>query len=300
MQDEDSAPPNAGDGKLLGRALGPAADGFGKAIAPLGAEAGAATLKAGRFLISTVGDAVLGMGRAWDWLAEALGSRLKGVPEEKIVSPDARIAIPAMQALVYSMEEETIREMFANLLAASMIDDQAGSVHPAFIEIVKQMTAADAAVLQLLSKENHNELQANLGTPLRHSIVAESYTFHVNFYTDPNPAVSVENLERLGLIELRTGAHLGESHEKAESRFLAAIKSQADIVAHHILMSSDETSPRELYCTKRGINVTAMGRKFLSIAMTEKRSPQPAGSRPQDGGDEDQREPGDHDERRGA
>ena len=46
--------------------------------------------------------------------------RLVGIAEGKIVPPNPRIAVPAMQALVYSVGEEHIRDMFANLLAADM------------------------------------------------------------------------------------------------------------------------------------------------------------------------------------
>jgi hypothetical protein len=73
-----------------------------------------------------------------------MDQRLKGVPREKIVPPEPRIAVPALQALTYSLDDKLIRDMFANLLAADMNVDTKRDAHPAFVEIIKEMTPAEA------------------------------------------------------------------------------------------------------------------------------------------------------------
>ena len=52
-----------------------------------------------------------------------------------------------MQALTYSLDEEHIREMFANLLAADMNADTKKGAHPAFVEFIKDMTPIEAKLL---------------------------------------------------------------------------------------------------------------------------------------------------------
>src|SRR4051812_38379250 len=108
---------------LAGRAFGPAADAFGKELVPLGREAGTLTAKIGGHLLSSLNGVVYGVDHVAVWLRDAVTRRLEKTSQDKIVKPDARIVIPLTQALVYSMEEERIREMFANLLAANMHAD---------------------------------------------------------------------------------------------------------------------------------------------------------------------------------
>lgn len=71
----------------------------------------------------------------------------KKIPKEKIKEPDVAIAVPAIEALRYTAKEEVVREFFVNLLGASMNSDTTSLVHPAFVEIVKQLSVSDAKCL---------------------------------------------------------------------------------------------------------------------------------------------------------
>jgi hypothetical protein len=98
-------------------------------------------------LLRPIRGLVGGLDRIGKWLEEAITKKLKDTPEAKIVEPNPRVAVPAVQALLYSMDDEFIREMFANLLAADMDADRKDGVHPAFVELIKEMTPEDAKVL---------------------------------------------------------------------------------------------------------------------------------------------------------
>jgi hypothetical protein len=100
-------------GKLSERAFGPLVDNFGKEIAPLGMEAGAIAVTVGRMRHKPLQKMVTGLPAIGNWLRAAIAARLKNVPNEKIVEPNPRIAVPAVQSLVYSMDDEYIKEMFA-------------------------------------------------------------------------------------------------------------------------------------------------------------------------------------------
>jgi len=140
--------------QLKGKALGPAAESFGKEIAPLGQKFGALTNRVGDLLVRQLNHVVYGLEKTSAWIENAVAERLRGVPAEDIIEPNPRIAAPALQALTYSIGDETIREMFANLLAADMNAKTKSKAHPAFVEMIKELTPSDAHVLKLLQKQS--------------------------------------------------------------------------------------------------------------------------------------------------
>ena len=77
-----------------------------------------------------------------------LEEKLKNVPEEKIVEPEPYVAVPAIQQLSYSIDNPDLREMYANLLAASMNADTKWNVHPSFVDIIRQLTPDEAKLLK--------------------------------------------------------------------------------------------------------------------------------------------------------
>jgi hypothetical protein len=77
-----------------------------------------------------------------------LEKKLENISEEKIVAPPSYIAVPALQAISYSADSQALRELFANLLATSMNVDTRTNAHPAFIEIIKQLSPMEAKILK--------------------------------------------------------------------------------------------------------------------------------------------------------
>jgi hypothetical protein len=96
-------------------------------------------------------------GFLWGWeqieqiLIEGLEKRLKSRPEENMKTPDPEIAVPLIQTLSYTAQNETLREMYLNLLANSMDKSQDKNVHPSFVEIIRQMNTLDARLFEVLS-----------------------------------------------------------------------------------------------------------------------------------------------------
>jgi hypothetical protein len=52
-----------------------------------------------------------------------------------------------MQGLAFSHDEQALRDMYLNLLATAMNRRDAESAHPAYVEIIKQLTAEEAQTL---------------------------------------------------------------------------------------------------------------------------------------------------------
>jgi len=94
----------------------------------------------------------------WWWekieevVTEWVNERLKKTPEQNRKSPDPEIAVPIMQALTYTVQNETLREMYLNLLANAMDKTKDSVTHPSFVNLIKQMSSLDAKVFEKLSK----------------------------------------------------------------------------------------------------------------------------------------------------
>lgn len=96
---------------------------------------------------------VWGIDRVRDWLSVALLQRLASVPPENIQPPNPNVAGQAMLQLSFCADEEHLRELYANLLAAAMNKSTASAVHPAFVHVIQQLSSDEALLLQLVSRE---------------------------------------------------------------------------------------------------------------------------------------------------
>lgn len=88
---------------------------------------------------------------AIDETKKLLEKKLENVDPDKIVEPEAYVAVPAIQAISYSMNSEELRNLYANLLAKAMNSDTKDRVHPACVNIISQITPLDAKILQYIS-----------------------------------------------------------------------------------------------------------------------------------------------------
>jgi hypothetical protein len=264
--------PRSGKGTVAQRALGPAAEKFGREITPLGKEAGEVSVKVGLILLSAIKGMVWGLDRIGVWLGAAISARLKDTPEEKIVEPNPRIAVPAVQALLYSMQDKFIREMFANLIAADMNADKKGGVHPAFVELIKEMTPEDARVFS--SVVARSQIRFRIGVRRnKWQHLDTNFSFDVLEMDRSAIDVSVRNLVRLGLIELREFEW--PSNEEYEQREQAARDPFEKMVQGVAIVPADwpeaikalMSSGSEVEVVRSGIYVSGFGVDFWNVCM---------------------------------
>jgi hypothetical protein len=104
-----------------------------------------------KLLLSPVRGMCWGFEQIEKVVTEELENRLNKIPEENHKTPDPEIAVPLMQALQYTAQNETLREMYLNLLANAMDSSKDKDVHPSFVELIKQMNSLDAKVFEKLS-----------------------------------------------------------------------------------------------------------------------------------------------------
>lgn len=92
--------------------------------------------------------------------AETVREKLQVIPTEKLTEPEPYVAIPAMQQLSYCVNNDELRDLYANLLVSSMNTDKKWQVHPAFVDIIKQLTPDEAKFIKTLmpNVSNNNPL----------------------------------------------------------------------------------------------------------------------------------------------
>lgn len=143
--------------------------------------------------IKTIGEAINAAlfpirGVVWSYeqieklIKKKLAEKLKGIDPEQIQQPPINVAGPALEALRFVGDEPSLQEMFANLLASSMDKGANRKVHPAFVEIIKQLSPIEAQLLMYVNKK----------------------------YNLNDPKISVKFTYR----DLRTGSEQTEEYEK--------------------------------------------------------------------------------------
>lgn len=145
-----------------------------------------------------------------------LAKKLEHVGEDKIVTPEPYVAVPAIQGISYSMDSEELRNLYANLLAKAMNSDTKDMVHPCFVEIIKQMSPIDALVLNEIACSNYFPVvslsikeyeSSDLNLIKKMQGIIRSYSYpnitYISFASYESVLVSLDNLLRLKLTEER-------------------------------------------------------------------------------------------------
>lgn len=149
--------------------------------------------------------------------AEAIEEKVKQIPEEKIVEPESYIAIPAIQQISYCQNNADLRNLYANLLVSSMNSDKKWLVHPAFVDIIKQLTPDEARIINCVGSFKNNFLPLiDVKGVLKgnnskgHQLLVTNFTtlgFDV-IENKENICSYVDNLVRLNLFEIPPTYHL--------------------------------------------------------------------------------------------
>lgn len=84
-------------------------------------------------------------------ISKRVADKLSGLSEEQIAEPEPYVIVPALQLASYCMTNEDLAEVIAKLIASSMTIGRKEYVHPAFVEIIRQLSPLDAKLMQFNS-----------------------------------------------------------------------------------------------------------------------------------------------------
>lgn len=85
-----------------------------------------------------------------DRFRDFIDRSVRKVPEDRRIQPAPQIAGPVLEGIRYEPEGTPIDEMFANLLANSMDQQNHGKAHPAYPNLIKQLAADEAIFLAVI------------------------------------------------------------------------------------------------------------------------------------------------------
>lgn len=190
-----------------------------------------------------------------------LEENLKNVDPERIVPPEPYVAIPAIQAISYSMDSDELRKMYANLLSKSIYYNTKNDVHPAFVEIIKNLSPLDCKVFEYIMKKDTSEIgyyEMRIGIPGSTSYhVAFPYITEIVFSSYDKIASSIDNLARNNLL-------LPEDFHYTDDDIYVPIRNTS---LYQSLVKSFENTPnnQELRPYKKAIKSTSLGKAFYNI-----------------------------------
>lgn len=186
-----------------------------------------------------------------------LTDKILEIPKENIQEPKESIIGPALEASKHHFDEKEIREMFANLIASSMDSTYNGLVQHSFVEIIKQLSPHDAKLFQ-----NFSEIEALVSlikttTEGHINSITKNLYFNQTFPDFTLNEISIDNLSRLGLINIKDDAHL-----TANSRYEHYNKIAPTY-------SSFEVPNDSKCCIKKYLEITSLGKAFKKVCIKD-------------------------------
>ncbi|NMA65599.1 MAG: DUF4393 domain-containing protein [Clostridiaceae bacterium] len=217
-----------------------------------------------------------------------LASKLKNINPKSIVPPEQHVFIPALQAISYCMDNEELKNMFANLLAKSMIKEYTNYVHPSFVEIIKQMSPLDAQNLKLFKDKGslpicdyvllRNKTQEEFENALEEedmpalfetdglTVKSSVFMANKNESNQNNSALSISSLLRLGLLEKAKDSVFPTKVLNKDILNYQSFKEEFDTLKTRYLT---EEPNFKLNVIVSSLNLTEIGQKFIEICLTD-------------------------------
>lgn len=271
MSDDDTT----GKGQVL-------VDLYRDLVHPSAVEVGKSLGGAVRTILRPANFVVWSVDQVFDFAAHAVQETLKrrNVPAARVIEPAIEVAGPVLNALRLPQQDETLRNMFVNLLATAMDSESAPLAHPAFAQIIQQLTPDEARIVLLFSQRHRHPLvlvEAHLGRQEGRLIVFTNLTLMPFTAECRHPGLGpayIDNICRLGLAEIPAIGHL--SAQDSYDALLAHV-SVADAITYVANSDGDRNetsllvSPRVCLQTygytpvveKKFLEVTEFGKQFV-------------------------------------
>jgi len=164
------------------------------------------------------------------YIGHELGKRFEHVPEEDIEEPDPSVAGPAAEGMQHNLHRKEIRELYLNLLAASMDKSSALAAHPSYAYIIRQISPDEAKILEYTSGEeveSYPIAEVRLKRKQVYKSLVQDYSLLPRQAGCNHPALTVNyinNLERLGIIQINRHSELAEERVYEELEIAARRK----------------------------------------------------------------------------
>lgn len=134
-----------------------------------------------------------------------LDEKEKSIPADKKIEPDFHAVSMALDNSKFCITNDELRKMFVNLIGNTMNTDKKDIAHPAFSEIIKQMTTLDAKILEIFKNKSEQpivEIRAKNDNGSYKTLCDKFLITEINNFNFESSLISISNLERLGLLDI--------------------------------------------------------------------------------------------------
>ncbi|MCD2136426.1 DUF4393 domain-containing protein [Salinicoccus halitifaciens] len=137
-----------------------------------------------------------------------IGDNISEIPDENIQEPKLSLIGPALESTKYYIDEKDLRELFINLISRSMDNRYNKEVNHAFVEVIKQLSPIDAYLFKKMNKSTIPVARYLLKFEDLSSIYLNNYFIIDDMFDSDQTAISLSNLQRVGLINIPPGKPL--------------------------------------------------------------------------------------------
>ncbi|MEH6445235.1 MAG: DUF4393 domain-containing protein [Oceanospirillaceae bacterium] len=242
------------------------------AVQPLAKETGKALGTIGKAVnvaLAPISLVVWGYDKMSDFLETKVSEKLENVPENRICTPPPNVVGPAVEGLKFTGHDETLKDMFANLIANSLDSKTVLEAHPSFVDIIKNLSSDEGLILKLFaSTQSFPLIDVQLVNIKDHSyqisyrnisqIGALSGCKHPQLTSN-----YLDNLCRLGILEIPSGEKLNDA------KLYEALTSEPSIES--IKKKFDGHEMHRIDLAQKFIETTGIGRQFINSCVVDKR-----------------------------
>jgi hypothetical protein len=244
---------------------------YGDAIQPAAKEVGRSlhlVTRAVNAALTPIEGLVWGVEKIRDFVRERVATKLDNVPPEDVQQPKPHIAVPAIEALRYTGAESDLAELYANLLATSMDQVTAYRAHPAFVDIIKNMSPDEAKVMRYLATSGDQpviEIRRVRVTDHTFQVLARQVSLLGRNASCEHQSLCpnyLDNLARLGLVTIPDGRFFSSDEIYHE------LENQDQIKRLRDKFTIDGEWSVEI--DKGKVELTDLGKQFVRVCVIDK------------------------------
>ena len=250
------------------------------ALSPAAQEVGKALAGVVRAALSPASLVVTSIDEAFAFAQERVKERFQRwrVPPERVIAPTAEIAEPVVRMLRFANQDQTLRDLYLNLLARSMDASTQAATHPAFADVLRQLSPLEARLLSALPAKQMSIPLIEVRRALPGAAFITVRKHIAGFSTEPGiqsevPTSAVDSLARVGIVAIHTDQAVAD-----QALYEPLLRSPESLAAQALVTKDGGTVALHRYLAE----ITAFGAAFLGAIADAPPEPRDDASAPSD------------------
>lgn len=205
-----------------------------------------------------------------------LANKINEIPEENRDSSKLGLVVKAIEESRYQLNEDDIREMYVNLIAATVDNRKNKNIGPRFTTIIAQLSPSDAKFLSLFNHTKKTPDGYLDSLPIFNIKFCSNDNKHVWYYKrnlmfDEKGSIeayedSIDIIKSFGIVDIIYGSH-DEGYENEFSKVEKHVNSNSEY--YQRLMKekneNEDTNYTHIKIEKGSIKLTSLGRRLMDI-----------------------------------